>query len=299
MRAALTLFLSSLTLCAAEPSAFGAGDLDHPAPYGLTSAEKNILKNKETLSDVKKKSRANESQVDSLLERVDGLQTIVEGLNQKAQGNQMEIKRFQDAKDLDETEQRLEKLDLVVKANEENIIKLKTVLDELSTLIDTINSNYVSKEEYNKLVEDVNQFKTLVSKELKSIRKSPKAVKKSSLSSGALATKAAANYKKKYYTKSIEQYKELIERKYKPAYAHYMIGEMWYYRKDYGQAIAYFKESAKRYDKASYMPTLMLHTAVSMKKTGDKKNADAFFNALMVKYPDSKAAALAEKELNK
>ncbi len=297
MRLALLFFLSPVIICAAEPSAFGAGNLDNPNPYGLTSAEKNILKNKQTMTVIKKKSSANALQVDSLLERVDGLQTIVEGLNQKAQANHTELKRLHDAKDLDDTPERLEKLEMVVQANEENVLKLKTVLDEFSILIDTINSNYVTKAEYNKLVDDVNEFKVLVSKELKSISKSTSTKKKSSQSSGDLATQAANNYKKKYYTKAIEQYKELIARNYKPAYAHYMVGEMWYYRKDYAQAVAYYKESAKLYDKASYMPTLMLHTAISMEKTDDKKNADAFLNAVITKYPDSKAASIAREEL--
>jgi TolA-binding protein len=52
-----------------------------------------------------------------------------------------------------------------------------------------------------------------------------------------------------------------------------------------------------RYKKASYMPTLMLHTAVAMKKTGDTKNANMFFNALIQKYPNSKEAKSAKKYL--
>lgn len=38
-----------LFLSAAEPSAFGAGNLDNPEPYGLTSNEKVILQNKNKL----------------------------------------------------------------------------------------------------------------------------------------------------------------------------------------------------------------------------------------------------------
>ena len=36
-------------LTAAEPSAFGAGDLNNPNPYGLTSTEATILETKKIL----------------------------------------------------------------------------------------------------------------------------------------------------------------------------------------------------------------------------------------------------------
>jgi hypothetical protein len=39
-------------LLAAEPSAFGAGDLSNPKPYGLTSNEKVILETKDKLKKV-------------------------------------------------------------------------------------------------------------------------------------------------------------------------------------------------------------------------------------------------------
>jgi len=300
MRFALLAFLFPLSLFAGEPSAFGAGNLDSDNPYGLTSSEKTILKNKKILDSLKKKSYANENQVGSLLERVDGLQTIVEGLNEKSENNKKELKLISDQIDTDDS---LEKLQVVVKenqaiskTNEANIAALKSVLDEFSKLIDTINNNYVTKKEYNVLVKDVNEFKSLVAREIRSggVVKSKTSAK---ISSPDLASSAKANYDRKRYTKAIEQYETLIERGYKPARANYMIGEMWYYRKDYGKAISYFKESTKLYDKAGYMPTLLLHSAISMEKTGDIRNAQLFFKAIVSKYPNSKAAAIAQEHL--
>ena len=51
-----------------------------------------------------------------------------------------------------------------------------------------------------------------------------------------------------------------------------MIGQMKFKRKNYADAISFYKKSAALYSKASYMPELMLNTAISMDKTGDKKN---------------------------
>ena len=122
-------------------------------------------------------------------------------------------------------------------------------------------------------------------------------MKSTKISSAKLYNQAKANFDKKYYTKAIQNYKELIKRKYKPAYAHYMIGEMNFKRKNYAEAISYFKKSASLYDKASYMPTLMLHTAIAMDMTGDKEHAKAFYNAILTKYPNSKEAKKAKKYL--
>jgi len=295
------LLLTPLILSASEPSVFGAGDLNSPNPYGLTETEKHILSNKKVLDTIEKKTFKQTHRVESIQERLDGLQTIIEGINEKSQANKLELKKLQSERDLSESE-RLERekqlLDRVT-ANEENITQLKTVLTEFSTMIDTINVNYVSKEEFNALIKDINDFKSTVGKSLSRVSSSGKPSQFKGMSKAQIAKKAEQLYHKKFYTKSIEYYTYLIENKYKPARAHYMIGEMWYYRKKYDKAIAYFKKSASIYDKASYMPTLMMHSAVAMEKTGDITNAKAFLNALIAAYPDSKLATDAQKRLTK
>jgi len=294
-----------LLLEAAEPSAFGAGDLNSANPYGLTPSEKSILKNKEILNSVKQQSDSQSRQIESLRSRIDGLQTILEGLTEKSQNNKIELSKMLSAQEtLQMSEQeRLKLMEESVRANEQNILKLKTLMDELSVMIDTLNSNYVTKDDYNRLVNDVNDFKVLVGKELKNIGRKATSTAGSSdpyanMNSRTLAKLAFENYNKLYFSKAIPQYEELIRRKHKPAYAHYMIGEMWHYRKKYDKAISYYKASAALYDKASYMPTLLLHTAESMENTGDYENAKAFYQAVVLKYPDSKEAKSAQQRLD-
>jgi TolA-binding protein len=76
-----------------------------------------------------------------------------------------------------------------------------------------------------------------------------------------------------------------------------MVGQMNFKRKNYAVAISYYKKSASLYKKASYMPELMLNTAISMDKTDDKKNAKTFYNAVISKYPQSTQAVSATKHL--
>jgi len=311
----VTLFVTFLpfNLISAEPSAFGAGDLNNPNPYGLTSSEETLLQNKKNLRKVVVKSNNQANEVDSLRERIDGLQTIIESLSRKAQENKIkikkqDIKRDEELNSSDEYEKRLSEVTQInsqnikinaqnIEINSQNIEEARSITNELAILLDSINSTYVTKKEFNKLVEDMNTFKDLVVKELKS-NSTPKASKLSKMKTGDVATKAKQFYNKKYYTKAIEYYTYLIEKNYKPARAHYMIGVMNYKRNDYANAISYFKKSASLYSKASYMPSLMLYTAVSMDKTGDKKNARAFYNGVLKKYPNAPESKSAKKYLS-
>ncbi|MBN2894694.1 MAG: tetratricopeptide repeat protein [Campylobacterales bacterium] len=286
-------------LFAAEPSAFGAGKLDSPNPYGLTETEKQILSTKKAIDTIEEKTFSQLSRVESIQERMDGLQSIVEGLNEKSQVQTLELKQLQSARDMSESEmsQRFIKLEERIAVSEAQVVQIKTVLKELTQLIDAINTNYVTKDELNRLINDVNQFKSTVGKSLKVGTAST--VEGTSASSLEISNKAFAHYKKKEYDKAIALYTHLIQKNYKPARAHYMIGEIYYYKSEYAKALGYFKESAKLFDKADYMPTLMMHSAVCMEKTGDVENAKRFLEAIIANYPSDKLASDAQVRLNK
>ena len=71
-----------------------------------------------------------------------------------------------------------------------------------------------------------------------------------------------------------------------------------YKTKNYSDAISYYKESGTRNETATYMPTLMLHTAVAMQKTKDNDTAKKFLGALITNYPKSSEAKDAKKILS-
>ena len=297
MRLALSLSLIALpfALLAGEPSAFGAGDLDSDNPYGLTDAEKKIHQNNTTLKQNKRKLNSHNSDIESLRERVDGLQSVLESIAVKSQKNRVALGDMSKSRENEglSTQERLAKLEIEIAANNENILQLKTAIEELSKLMDEQSNSYATQEEVSALVADVNAFKLLVAGELK--QKSKKSVAKSS---GDLATQAKKNYDNKSYSKALNDYKELVNRKYKPAYGHYMIAQCYFAKKDYGKSIAHYKESAARYKKASYMPTLMLRTAYSMSQVGETDSAKKFYNAVIAKYPGSREAEKAERYLS-
>jgi TolA-binding protein len=53
------------------------------------------------------------------------------------------------------------------------------------------------------------------------------------------------------------------------------------------------------YDQASYIDTLLLHTAISLEKNGDKGQARAFYENIVENYQGKKSAKIAKEKLKK
>lgn len=316
------LISSTLTVSADEVSVFGAGNLDSKNPYGLNSTEKNILKNKKTLGSIDSKVKDVKYTVESLSERIDGLESIYEGDSQKL--NKTVLKLNEVIKSLEENSNKTQK-------NASDIDSLKTVSSQILTMQEELSSEYKKnianlKKAISKLTNSVNKLnKTYVSeKELKSnmaqfitraefealknslgVKTSKKTTSKKKSSKvlsykekDAMLDEAKALFKKDYFTKAIPMFEELVALNFKPAESNFYLGEIWYYRKKYEEAILYFKTSAMLYDKAEYMPKLLLHSAISFEKTKDFSNAANFYNSLIQIYPDSKEAKIATKNLS-
>lgn len=299
--------ISFSCLTASEPSAFGAGDLNAPKPYGLTPTESTILETKKDLQKISAKSNNQANQVDSLRERIDGLQTILEGITASNHANKsklsaLEEKNTKEHKDINEYNKRLTDLvqeqSKLVENNKANIDKINVVLSEISKVIDSINGSYVTKEELKKLLGN----KSVSAKDTKQEQQDKSKLDKkdsASTSNVDIEKDAAQAFKDKDYTKAKEKYRHLAEQNYKPAKSNYMLGEIEYYRKNYSDAVSYFKKSATLSANAEYMPVLLLHTAMSMDESGDKANAQNFYSAVVSKYPNSNEAKLASKKIKK
>ncbi len=273
-----------------EPSAFGAGNLDSPNPYGLSSEEKHILKNKQAIEALQKRLLKQQQIVQENRERIDGLQSIIEGLGSKIQRYD---KALETVDELNESVERLnEKIDAVAKADQENFDQIRKVLQELGSLIDSINEKYVDKARFEKLESAFLQFKNAYESYTKKSDLSGK-------SNAKIYAEAKKLFRKKAYGDAKIRFEHLVKHKYKPATSSYYLGEIAYDEGRYKDAIAYYKKSASLYDKSSFMPTLLLHTAISFERLGNKKEAKKFYESLIDLYPKSKAAAIAKKHLKK
>ena len=325
-------FLIISTLAGAEEvSVFGAGDLNAKNPYGLNSSEKYILKNQKKLNTLTSKVSDVKLLIDSLNKRIEGLESIYEGDSSKLNSTVLKMNQIMEKVDLSSdvaaknstdteeiknvSEQLLNMKEETDKEVKKSLTKLKLALSKLSKLVNKINSNYISE---NELKSNMNQFVTR--EEFEALKKAVGVKSTSSTSSTAatstvnvekksdeidlsdkssLSESAKEDFKNRYFTKAIPKFEALVESNYKPAEGNYYLAEMWYVRKKYDLAISHFKKSAILYDQAAYMPTLLLHSAISFEKTKDKENAKSFYSTLIDLYPDSSESKIAKKNLSK
>ena len=133
--------------------------------------------------------------------------------------------------------------------------------------------------------------------DLNATTKNEKNVALDSLANGVVFSDGIAFFNKGELDKSRQYLEHALAKQYKPATSLFYLGEIAYQQKRYADAIAHYKESATRYDKADYIPTLLLHSADCFEKIGDKANAKKFLEMLIEAYPKSKQATEGKKKL--
>ncbi len=255
----------------AEVSAFGAGDLKSDNPYGLSEREKVIYSNKKATIENGRKIKALDLKIERLSESIEGLRSVVDSLNDKVGQTGQKINLLTQKKD---SEDELRELRAKIEEQNAKYDNLALALKKLTLMIDDMNDQKRSTH-----------------------TTAPKSIKSKKLANAQLLKKAIKTFRNKQYKKAFDMFETLDIKNYKRATANFYLGECSYYMKKYEDAIIYFKKSADLYDKASYMPTLMLHTALSFKKSGDSENATRFLNAVIENYPGTSQAKIAKKNL--
>ena len=206
-------------------------------------------------------------------ERIDGLTTIIEGLS--ATLNEMRSNTTGSSANSTESSDAL--------------------LQKLAGMIDEINANYVRRSELNKVLSK----DTKVSTPKKVSHNVAKIDNIAGKSNATLYSEGVRHFVKKRYSEAKKRFTVTDTKGYKPAASNYYLGEIAYYTKQYEDAIFYFKKSAGLYDKASYIDTLLLHTAISLDKTGEKSQARVFYENIIENYPTKKTAKIAKDRVKK
>ena len=291
MKKPISLSLAALLLpvvaLSNEPSAFSAGDINSPNPYGLTSSEKKILQSNQKVSEVK-------AELGTVSEQLEGMRSVIDGYNNKIarMDEKMRVLEAENTKLKEYVEENR-------KIQADNQEKIKAVLGELGSLIDSINKNYVPKEKFEQLANEVRgkakagttPAATETSKATPDTKvKAPTPKELAAKDSATLNKEADDLYAKKSFAEAKVLYTELLNRNYKPAKVNFNLGEIAYDQKSYTAAIEHYKTSISMFDKAAYTPTLLYHTASSFEKLGKAKEAQGFYKALKDSYPDSPEA---------
>ncbi|GEM_PF-538792 len=117
------------------------------------------------------------------------------------------------------------------------------------------------------------------------------------LDPATLYTQGKSAFAKKQYDKALKRFTLTAKKGYKPASSHYYLGEISYYTKQYTKAVSYFQKSAKLYANASYIDVLLLHTGISLERTGESEKAKIFYQTLLDAHGDKHSATIARKHL--
>ncbi len=246
----------------AEPSVYGKNS-------GLYASDKMIAKNKKTIIMLQQK-------IAQQNERIDGLMSIVEGLSAT-------VNTLKNAEEASAS---------TTNTNDESLLK------KLGEMIDKINANYVNKSELKAILEgkkisidsSVNSPKVSKAETNQTDDLSHKSNKK-------LYSEGVRLFVKKRYDEAKKRFILTDTNGYKTAATNYYLGEIAYYTKQYEDAIFFFKKSAGLYDKASYIDVLLLHTAISLEKRGEKEQAKAFYENIIENYEGKKTASIARTKL--
>ena len=297
MKKIIIIALSWAIFLYAEDSAFSAGDLASNSSYGLTSNEKFF---KDKIDSLSNENATINARINETNERIEGLQSTLEGINSQYAKSNSRLTKIDDSVQILENNlsSELAKLKAYVeesrKIQETNNKQVKKILAELSSLVDSINANYVSKDE---LQENSNKIVPVVTKDLNTtsennITKEEKILDESwkSKKSNEILELAIKDLNNNAFEETKAKLNYIISKQYKPARANFYLGEVEYKQQNYNNAIVYYKKSSSISTKGDYFPKLLYHTAISLDKVGDTKSANGFYKALKTNYPNSPEA---------
>ncbi len=200
-------------------------------------------------------------------EKIDGLTSVVEGLNDKIQSLEEIIKN----KD----------------AQSDEAVKNEKIIKDLAKMIDELENKCIKKDEFKAMLEAQNK-PAVQSKPSESI----------SNDKNKILEDAKTLFRSKEYKKSKEYFLELDKQNYKNAVTNYYLGEIAYYEKNYKDALYYYKKSAKLDSNATYIDTLLLHSGISLENTKDNVGAKKFYELIIDKYLQKPSAKIAKQHLD-
>ncbi len=319
-----------------EISVFGAGNLENSSPYGLSKAEKAVLKNNEKVDALSSKIdalelklRSFESKQDDIKQKIEGIKSVYESDSQSMNDTKLDLKstetKIEENKALlgfkiDENSKKIEelnkKLDSFIILQKKNNKLLEESNSKLLEVINKINADYVTKAQYDELVGFINKSLSEQSKSFTetspkkadnlSLEKLPKETQSSDKKElkkedktdyKKLFVEATKNYQSNYISKALPMFEQLVENKYKLDESSFYLAEIKYRKKEYNEAIQSYKQSMIANDKADYIPTLLLHSAYSFEGINQKDNAINFYKTIIDVYPKTVEAKDAAKKL--
>lgn len=269
------IFLGALApIIYAETSAFNAGNINLKEPYGLTENEKVLLENKKKVETLSKDYTGVDFKTNKALERIEGIQSVIDDLNNKTynfEGKLLEVEKFSKEKS-ESYDKELADIKQELKNQRYVINQLKKALSELTNLVGSLGESKAAKISNIELNTNNVTAQTPAQK----------------------MDNAISLFNSKNYDAAAKIFEELANSRHKPAQCNFYLGQIAYAKKDYNNAIYYYKTSSDLYNaqgvKAPNMPLILLNTANSLKAINELDKANNFYAALKKQFPNSSEA---------
>jgi TolA-binding protein len=282
----------------------------------IKSLEDNINALQELLKGVSKQAHQQKKKIDNLINDLEQNHLITEINYKKIQEDmsktqsQVEKQKLETKKTLNQKiEESFKKVNGALEKQDKTLTKIKKGFDkdfrqiqkkikQIGIKLTKIDKQYVTQKQLDFVVEDFNRFKETVIGEFENLAK-----KDDSYFDFSKHTNQEIFRKgKKYiqlgkYKDAIKFFSYLITKHYRPATDNFYIGEANYFLGRYETAIKHFKESVAIYDKSKFMPTLLLHSGISLEKMHDIEQAKSFYQVLVSTYKNLPEGKKAEKLL--
>lgn len=304
----LLAFASLSVLLYAEPSAF-------ELQSGATKKDMRDLKD---IADFTRSVIGDfQNKIVNLEQAVDGLKTVYEGMSATSRQDSITIKnqidKIQNIQDIVDSYQMSQKsqaelvknLKAQVEANTKNIEQINQKIDKLSEAFLQANDEIIKQiqvlsEQALALQNNIQGIQNQpVIDSMQTSNNMPKQAYNFSPDNSKNLSEAKNLLRKKRNEEAKAYFEYLIDQKFAVAESSYYIGEIYYARKEYNEALPYYKTSASLDSKASYMPILLWHTAWSFKYLNDSNNYRKFLQTLVALFPESEQGRKAQDILSK
>ncbi len=253
-----------LKLALAEPSVYSGGGGYSPGSNNLAIINEKISR---------------------LQEQIDGIKSILQGLEQKVNRlSNQKVAPSSNPQDLEDILYRLNRLEKIVNGSAKRYSKVKS-------------TKKIVKKESHKKNSLKPQKKQPPIQETKKIAKLKPPTTSTKLSSAELLKSAKEDISNRKLQSAEDKLNRLLRKGYKKAESYFLLGEVAYLKGRYSNAIEFYQKSAEKSADAKYMDRLLLHTAIALKKSGQKSQAKEFFKTLIETYPNSVSAATARRYL--
>ncbi|MBZ7987357.1 tetratricopeptide repeat protein [Campylobacter canadensis] len=264
------IFIPALSF-ANQQSAFEAGNLNSENPYGLTDTEKALLDNKKKVDTLKQDYTGVDFKTNKALEQIEGLQGIVDDISTKTYNQNNKILQIENTVNTNNINinTQIESINKELASQKIAIAQLKKAINELVKLIQNANEN-------------INDNKKEI--EQQESKKTP----------NQQMNEAIELFQAKKYDPAKSIFYSLAQMRHKPALSNFYLGQIAFEKKEYNDAVYFYKNSVNLYKaqgvKANNMPEILFKTAKSLEYLGQKENAQVFYEALKQEFPNSKEA---------